>query len=257
MAAIEGYKFVIYMVVNDQPQIVCYANDVQINRSYDSVEISGPQGKDRYYEYDMRGYTISIPSLVSWVDKFNYRDFKAMGDNNVILPWRASSYINGTGYVLSGNVLITELNLTSQQRDMVKMDVTLLGSGPLVEELIPIDVVVYLSDFDKNLLVGCPNPYPLTIFWYDGTMIGPADNADDVIYIFNQYSASNGNYYTLTSSVDGGCQFNMQISFEAPEPYPTTIFAQQGALFAISDDQENNSVISPDQDDDQGLTPIG
>lgn len=256
MAAILGSQFMMYIELNGQPEVVCYATDVQINRTYDTKEISGPQGPDRYFLYDMRSYTLQIPLLVVFNTIFNYLDFANAGENRLILNWSASTSPVG-GIRFSGQALLTELDLTSQMRDIIKSDVSLIGSGPLVTEKLPISIVVYLSDFDKIRLVGCPDPYPITVFWYDGSMIGPADNADDVINIFNAYSATHGNLYTLTSSVDGGCNFNMDISYEADEPYPTTIFAQPGALFAISSDQINDFVISPDQNNDQGLTPIG
>ncbi|MGA8765123.1 MAG: hypothetical protein WB562_19815, partial [Candidatus Sulfotelmatobacter sp.] len=62
---------------------------------------------------------------------------------------------------------------------------------------------------------------------------------------------------TLTSSVDDGCYFNMQIDFSAPTPYPDTIFAMQGGMFAISTNQSLNNVLSTDQDSNNVLTPMG
>jgi len=256
MGVVLGYDFVLYIEKAGQQIPVCYSEDVQINRTFETKEISGPQGRARYYVYDMIGYTIQIPILVSWATPGNYLDLAEFGENGETIKWKASSYKDG-GVVLSGEALLTGLNLTSQMRDMIKTDVSLIGSGPILTERLPIQTVVYLSDFDKIQLVGCPNPYPVTVFWYDHTMIGIATNADDVISIFNQYSANHGALYMLTSSVDGGCNFNMDISFTAEEPYPTTIFARPGGTFAISPDQKNNLVISPDQDADQGITPVG
>lgn len=257
MKSIRGVDFIGYMEVSgNEPVIICYAKDFQINRTYELKEISGPQSRYRQFIYDMISYTLQIPALVSWTDKFNYLDFANAGEKGLTLKWKASSYKNG-GVVLSGEVLINELDLTSQMRDMINLDASFTGTGELITDILPIKTTVYLSDFDKIELPGCPDPYPLVVFWYDKTMIGIATNADDVISIFNEYSMNNGGLYILTSSVDGGCNFNMDISFEADEPYPTTIFAKQGGAFAISNDQTNNFVISPDQNNDEGLTPLG
>lgn len=256
MSAILGSDFIISFNADGVISPVCYAQDCQINRTFDTREISGPQGRERDYIADYNGYTIQIPILVVYRSKFNYLDFMNAADAGLKLSWSASAYKNG-GVIHSGQVLVTEIDLTSQFRDVIKADVSLIGCGKFVTTISPINKVVYLSDFDKNILPGCPNAYPISVFWYDGSLIGPANNPDEVINIFNNYSASHGNYYTLVGSVDGGCYFNMQIDFSAPEPYPDTIFSRQGALFAISTNQSANNVLSTDQDSNNVLTPIG
>lgn len=253
--AIKGADFIFRVKKGDNYIVVCYATDCQINRTFETREISGPQGKDRDYISDYRGYTISIPFLVVYTEAYNYIDFSNAAEAGEKLEWAASAFENG-GVVYSGSVLVTELDLSSQMRDVMKVDCTLQGCGEFKTDYVPVDTTVYLSDFNKVQLAGCPNPYPVSVFWYDLSLIGLADNPDDVISIFNDYSLANGGYYILTSSVDGGCLFNMQIQYNAPQPWPTTVFAQPGAEFALSDNQTINNALSPDQDLDQALTPI-
>lgn len=256
VGAISGADFMISIEVNGVPVPVCYATDCQISQTFDTREISGPQSRWRDYLADYMGYTIDIPVLLVYTEAFNYLNFQTAGQSGTRLKWSATAFDNG-GVVHSGEVLLTSLNLTSQMRDAMKFDVSAIGCGELTTKLLPIEKVVYLSDFNKKRLTGCPNPYPLSVFWYDLTLIGPATNPDEVIQVFNDYSATHGGLYTLVSSVDGGCDFNMEIAYDAPQPYPDTVFAQQGALFAISSDQNQDNVISTDQDMDNVLTPIG
>jgi len=252
--AILGSDFVIYIDRGNGMEVICYATDCQINRQFDTLEISGPQSRERDFISSYKSYDITVPYLVMWDSVINYLDLSQLADAGTRFPWKATSFDNG-GIIFSGTVLITSLDLTSQMRDVMKCDVNMRGCGTFTTQILPINKVVYLSKFDNTILPGCPNPYPIAVFWYDGTLIGPADNADDVINIFNQYSLQNGGYYILTSSVDGGCNFNMQISYNAPMS-PDVIYALQGAAFAISPNQDNNEVLSPDQDGDFGLTPI-
>lgn len=253
---IKGADFIFRIKKGDDYIVVCYATDCQINRTFEIREISGPQGKDRDYISDYRGYTISIPFLVVYTEAYNYIDFSKAAEAGDKLEWAASAFENG-GVVYSGSVLVTELDMSSQMRDVMKVDCTLQGCGEFKTDYLPTYTTVYLSDFNKVQLAGCPNPYPVTVFWYDHTLIGLADNPDDVIQVFNDYSAANGELYTLTSSVDGGCQFNMQIEYSALQPYPTTVFAQPGGAFALSDNQFIDNMLSPDQYSDNALTPIG
>lgn len=236
---------------------VCYATDVQINHTLKTREITGPQGRAEDFIADSTGYTLQIPALVVYAeDTYSYLDFLDAITNGSRLTWDASIFPE-SGLRHGGECLPTGLNLTSQFRDLMKYDVNLLGCGVFNTVKLPFNKVVYLADFDEIQLPGCPNPYPVAVFWYDGSLIGPAANAGEVITIFNTYAATHGNQYKILSSVDGGCRFNLQIAYGSPTPYPDVIYAQQGLDFAISSDQPNDNVISPNQLSDDALTPIG
>lgn len=255
--AIAGYKFILSIDTGGGIFVpIGCATDCIITETYDTLEISGPQGKWRDYLSDYAGYTLEVPGLQIYTSAAGILLLQKYGREGTKFDWSASAFENG-GVVEKGTIRITQLSKSSQFRDSMRFDMTAIGCGEPKTVLLPINQVVYLSDFEKVRLAGCPNPYPITIFWYDLTIIGAADNADDVIQIFNDYSAANGGFYTLTSSVDDGCNFNMQIEYSAPQPYPTTIFAQPGAAFALSDNQLINNMLSPDQVSDEGLTPIG
>lgn len=252
----KGKDFMISIEVDGQMQPICYATDCTITETYDTVEITGPQSKWRDYLSDYAGYSLDVPGLQVYEANANILQMQVLGRGGTKFAWQATAFGIG-GVVESGYCIITSLSKTSQFRDAMRFSMQAIGCGEPVTTFVPIPAVVYLSDFNKVQLAGCPDPYPVTVFWYDLTMIGPADNADDVIAIFNEYSATHGGYYTLTSSVDGGCNFNMLIQYNGPQPYPTTIFAQPGATFAISTDQGADNVLSTDQDLDNILTPIG
>lgn len=255
MGAILGSDLILSIVEGASSSPVCYSTDVQINREYRTRLIASPNGRSDDFISDGKGYTLEIPLLVVYEAYYNYLYFADKAESGARINWSASAFDN-RGVVHSGQVLVTTLNLTSQMRDLIKTDVSLLGCGPLITEFKPINTSVYLSDFAKIQLPGCPNPYPVSVFWYDGTLLGPASNADEVVQLFNDYSVTHGNYYTISYG-DGGCIFGMQIAYFSPKPYPTTIFAQPGAAFALSDNQFINNMLSPDQLSDQGLTPIG
>ena len=71
MGAIRGSDFIVSIELNGVQVPVCYATDCQINRTFDTREISGPQGRDRDYISDYRGYTISIPVLIVYDQIYN------------------------------------------------------------------------------------------------------------------------------------------------------------------------------------------
>lgn len=252
----RGIDFIFKMMVDGIYQPVCYATDCIINETYEMLEITGPQSKWKDYIPDYAGYTLEVPGMQVYEANANILQIQSLGRAGTKFAWQATAFGNG-GVVETGFVRITSISKSSQFRDALRFSMSAIGCGAPQTLFVPISQVVYLSDFSKRILPGCPNAYPVEIFWYDGTMIGIATNADEVIQVFNEYSASHGNYYTLASSVDNGCYFNMNIDYAAPTPYPTTIFAQQGGMFAISTDQALDNVLSPDQDSDNVLTPIG
>lgn len=250
-----GKDFMISIEVDGVMQPICYATDCSISENYEVLEITGSQSKWRDYISDYAGYTLQVPGLQVYEANANILQMQTLGRTGTRFAWQATAFGTG-GVVEQGFCIITSLTKTAQFRDAMRFDMSAIGCAVPETVFVPIQTTVYLSDFDKVQLAGCPNPYPVSIFWYDHTLIGLADNPDDVTAVFNEYSAANGGYYTLTSSVDGGCLFNMEIQYTAPQPYPTTVFAQPGAEFALSDNQTIDNALSPDQDADQALTPI-
>lgn len=247
---IKGKDFKLHVMVDSVLKLICYATDCIINTEIEAVEISNPLIKWRDYLGRKVGYTLSCPGLTVWEDEVNYLELETLALNRTKFIWEARSQAVG-GVVLSGQIRITSLNLSSANRDAVRFNMESVGCGERTTELLPIPSTVYLSDFNEVRLPGCPNPYPVSVFWYDETFIGIANNADEVVQVYNAYA---GNLYYTLSLGTSGCDFNLLSEWNAPF-IPTVVYAEGSPDFALSSDQENNIVVSPDQDNDQALSP--
>jgi hypothetical protein len=249
MAVIKGSDFMISIIVDGTPKDICFSTDCAINQSFETREISGQQGQWRDYIGGFSGYDISVPGLINWQSEMNYLELEALAHARTKFQWSATDFVNG-GVVHSGTILTTQLNLTSVNKDVVRFDFAAIGCGPKITQILPITSTVFLADFSGNRLVGCPDPYPVALYWYDFTFIGIANNADEVIEQYNSYI---GNLYYMVTGYTTGCDFNLISSYNAPF-IPLYIYAEQTPALAmwtgtgdeaISNDQENDNAISP------------
>jgi predicted secreted protein len=247
---IKGSDFMISILQDGVYKDICYSTDCQINQTLEAREItSAAAGVWRDFIGGRLGYDISVPGAIAFRHQMNYLQLEAFMHNRVKVQWEASNSDNG-GVVHSGTIIITSLNLTSQTRDIMRFDMTALGCKAKSTQLLPITVQVYLADTSGVRLAGCPNPYPVTILWYDGTVVGIANNADDVITQFNSYP---GNTDFQLTSYTGGCDFTMLVQWNAPFipefiiaiPTPGLAMWTGTGDEAISNDQDNDEVISP------------
>lgn len=247
--AIKGKDFVFSVMRDGSPVSVCYATDCTIDQTFESREITAPVGPARDYIGGFQGYTINVPGAIVWAADVNFIQLEVLAKNRTKFLWQASDSTNG-GVVHSGTILITNLSLTSQFRDAMRFDMTAVGCGPKETTLLPIAKTVYLADFFGIRLPGCPNPYPVALYWYDETFIGIANNADDVVQLFNDYP---GNEFYVLTGYTTGCDFNMLIDWNATF-IPDFIIAQAAPELAmwtgsddeaISNDQVNDNAISP------------
>lgn len=250
--ATAGKDFMLYIVDNNVERVVCHATDFTISEDYDNIEISGPQSKWRDYLASYAGYTLSVPGVIAYLDDVNIIQLKQWARQGRKLQWLGSAFENG-GVRESGTMLITNLTQTAQFRDAMRFDMSAVGCGEPLTNLLPINKVVYLSDFDNVRLPGCPNPYPVYVYWYDGTLIGVADNPDDVTNLFNNYIRNI--YYQISPGLTG-CDFNMSAAWNSPQPIPDVIYAGAAGMMAMWVGGEDH-VLSPDQTDNQVLTPNG
>lgn len=258
MTLLKGIDFNMYNINdNGQREILCYANDCNIEINVDTAEIMGNTSFWKDYVAVKAGYTISAPYLCIWDEgAFNYLKMFTMLKQGKRISWEASSWKEG-GIIFSGDIMLVRLGFTSPDNNLIRIESSFVGLGEPLQRKEPIMQQVYLSDFNNNMLAGCPDPYPLSIFWFDHTLIGFATTPAEVISTFNYYSnTQKGGVYTLTSSVDGGCNFNMAIDISAPQPYPTTVYGRQGARFAMSPMQMNNDALSPDQTNNFVISPL-
>lgn len=247
---IKGKDFKLYVRVNGILEMICYATDCIISYDIEAVEKSNPLIKWRDYLGGKVGYTLSCPGLIAYENAANWLELETLATGRTQFEWEARNNDNG-GVVHGGLIRITNLQLTSANRDVMRFNMDAVGCGEKTTDLEPINSSVYLSDFNEVRLPGCPNPYPVSVFWYDETFIGIATNADDVVDIYNSYA---GNAYYTLSLGPSGCDFLLQSEWNAPF-IPTVVYAQASPDFALSSDQENNMVVSPDQDNDQALSP--
>lgn len=252
---IPGKDFMITIDVNGTEVPICHATDCIIDKQYGTLETSGPQGYWRDYIGEYAGYTIQVPGLVVYTESVNWVQLEQWADARTKLKWYATAFDNG-GVVHSGTMLITNLNLTSQMRDVMKFEMSAIGCGAMVTAQLPISSTVYLADENKIRLAGCPNPYPVGVYWYGpdgnsiGVFLGIALNSDDVINWFNNYEGNE--YYELTGATSG-CDFNLLSAWNAPF-VPTVIFAQPTPELGMWSGTGDEG-ISPDQINDELLSP--
>lgn len=247
MQIIKGRDFNIYIEKNGVPTRVCNATDFVYQSVRDTVEISGPQGQDRDYVAAKKGYTINITGVVTYIDGYSYLDIETAFNAGAKVKWTGRDILNG-GIVHTGTILFTNMAWASPVRGDFTFDYSAIGCGPKETLRLPIPSEVYLADANFERLFGCPNPYPVSVFWYNedgnapGDLLGIAYNADDVVTLYNN---SVLNEYYIISVAATACDFNLLSNWDAPF-IPTVIFAQAApALGAWTG--RNNEGSSPDQ----------
>lgn len=251
---IAGKDFILSIEIGGQLVPVCHATDCTIDKVYENVETSGTTSYWKDYIGTYAGYSIQVPGIIAYNEKVNWIELEEIADQRRKFKWQATGYQNG-GVVHSGTILITNIRLTSQMRDVMKFEMSAVGCGPMVTDKLPISAEVYLSDFNKERLAGCPNPYPVSVFWYDqnggpGGFLGVANNVDDVMSLFNDY-AENTNYQLTGAQT--GCDFNLLASWDT-EFIPDVIYTQpvpEMGLWTGTGDQ----AISPNWDNDEVISP--
>lgn len=231
MEIIKGKDFMFYAVLNGNNTLLCHATDFSMSVDTKTIETTGPNnGLWDSFIPGGNSYTLSIPGVVSFMSAFNIVQLQELQNANTVFDWMAGLDETG-GLQYAGSMFITNINMTTQFRDAARFDLAAIGTGPLQINKTPFTKAVYLANTNGIRLPGCPNPYPVRVLWYDGTLIGVANNSDDVIEIFNEYAITQGNYLTLIGST-GGCDFVMQVQWNSPLN-PTFIPAVTGSGFVI------------------------
>lgn len=231
MGVIKGSDFMFNIVLNGGLTVLCKATDFILNTVTRELETTGPNnGIWDSFTPGGNNYTLSVPGVVSYTDALNVVQLQELQNSNTIVPWLAGLSTSG-GVQYSGFMFITSIGMTTQFRDAIKFDMSARGTGPLSIVKLPTIKNVYLADTNGVRLTGCPNPYPVGVLWYDGTFLGVASNADDVISIFNEYADTQGGYLEVTGST-GGCDFTMEIAWNSALS-PNFIPAEPGEGFVI------------------------
>lgn len=251
MSVIKGIDFNMYVIVSGVPTLLCHARDFTIEITTETLEISDPTTFWQKFLGGYSGYNLSAAALTSYDSNLSIVQLQEYQMQRAVIGWMGGTSVPG-GLVYSGSMLITSIRQTSPFRDVTQYDLSAVGTGAPVISKLPITQAVYLANTLGIRLPGCPDPYPVAVIWYDGTVIGLATNADEVMTVFNSYA---GNlFYQLTGN-DGGCNFTMQIAWNAPTK-PTFVIAEQSPDAAIMVGI-GNGIISNDQDNSQAITPLG
>lgn len=251
MAVIPGKDFNFFVVRDGEPKILCHAQDFTINTATDELETTGPaNGSWRSFLPGLNSYTLSASGVQSYTEDFNIVQLQEIQNAREVVEWFAGLSPTG-GLQYHGMMFITSISTTTQFRDAAKFDITARGTGPQDILKNPTTKSVYLANRRGIRLAGCPNPYPVGVLWYDGTFIGVATDADEVMTLFNEYSAAHGNYLQLVGFTTG-CDFTMSVAWNSPLN-PNTVIAVPGDGFVmagsvpddvIGESEDNNNVIS-------------
>lgn len=248
---IKGIDFNFYILRDGVPVAICHATDCTIEATTEELETTGPtNGRWASFIPGRNSYTISAPGLSVYHDDMNVvnlRDYQGAG---TILEWRAGIDAEG-GLQYRGRMFITSLSENSPVADILRYEMSARGTGPLEVVKNPLLRTVYLSDLFGVRLAGCPNPYPVAVLWYDGTVIGLANNPDDVISQFNAYA---GNEYYVLSNPDNSCNFTMSIAWNAPN-MPEWVPAEPGGMTGLWTG-EGDGGISPAETGNDLITPF-
>ncbi|ACU61364.1 phage tail tube protein [Chitinophaga pinensis] len=248
---VNGSDFKFYILRDGIPIAICHSTDCVIETSTEELETTGPNnGRWASYIPGINSYTISAPGLTVYQDDMNVIDLRDFQDAGTIIEWRAGIDPTG-GLQYRGYMFITSLSESSPAAEILRYEMSARGTGPLQVVKNPLVRTVYLSDIYGVRLAGCPNPYPVTVLWYDGSVIGLANNPDEVVTQFNEYPFNQ--YYQL-SSPDNSCNFTMTIAWNAPET-PEWVPAEQGGLTGLWVGAGDGG-ISPTDDGNELLTPF-
>lgn len=223
-----GANFILYKVTDGAPIPICHARECTIEVNTEALEISGPNSYWSDFIGGYCGYTVSCSGLVDYSGEMNLLQLLELQMSRTKFIWMAGDAVPG-GVIYGGTILLTRDSVSSPYRDLVAFDASATGCGELTIQKLPIIKEVYLSDLVGVRLPGCPNPYPCMVLWYDGTSIGLANNADEVMTVFNAYE---GNQYYQLVGTDTGCNFTMSIAWNSPEQ-PDWVPAEQGAGFVL------------------------
>lgn len=251
MGVIKGKDFKFYIKRDGVPIAICKATDCTISINTEELETTAPNsGAFRHYLPGLHDIDIQVPGIVAYSDDMNFVQIQELQLSRTTFEWEASAFETG-GLRYKGIAFIRTSSQTSNYRDLLRFDASLRVTGGLTIEKGNIISRVYLANLQGIRLQGCPNPYPVSVLWYDGTIIGLANNPDDVITQFNAYAENE--WYTL-SEPDNSCNFTMSTVWNAPE-IRTFVPAQQGSDIALWKG-EDDAGISPDEISNDLLTPF-
>lgn len=229
---------------------VCHSKTCTLSRDREMLVITDPNGPDESYIPSIKRGTISSDGLMVYQDEINGISVLEWLESGAEVYFSFTTNRNG-GLTISGTMFIDHWEETGDYTDLVVYSFTARINGAITIQKLPIVKQVYLADLAGVRLAGCPNPYPVVVLWYDGAVIGPAENPDEVVAQFNAYE---GNEYYSLSSPDNSCNFTMSIAWNAPT-IPDWVPAEQGGLTGLWVGTGDEG-ISPSEDGNELITPF-
>lgn len=221
---IKGRDVILYMNNSAGNLVpVCHSRTCSLSYDREMLETSGPEGPDRRYLPSYKGGIVSSDGLLVYQDEVNGISVLEWLQGGNLVYFKFATSAQG-GLILSGQMYIQQWEMTGDMNNVATYSFSAPIDGPLVITKADIIKQVYLSDLGGVRLAGCPQPYPVTVLWYDGTVIGLANNAAGVVSQFNNYP---GNKYYKISATTSGCDFTMTIKWNAPDQ-PKWVPAETG-----------------------------
>ncbi|MFB6456478.1 phage tail tube protein [Chitinophaga sp. Hz27] len=228
--------------------VICLLQDCTLTINADTTETTGPGGKWKRSIYSALSYSISGNGIVSYYNSNNLLQIQEQLIAWKKIKWKFTRFSSG-GLIYSGSLLWTSVENTSPYSDASQFSFQAIGDGEVTVQKIPFNKTVYLANQNGVRLDGCPDVYPVRVYWIDGTPIGIAYDQVDVISQINNYPSNTD--FTLTGYTTG-CDFNLSAPWNA-QNIPNWIIAEKlNDAFALSDRYIN--IIGDGAGN--GLTPI-
>lgn len=228
---IKGRQLVLYVGEGDPTMAtaICLVRECSLNIQTEKLETSGPASYFKTYIYSYVGATITAESIVAYNVGMNIVQLQEFALQRKIVSYRISAFQNG-GVIYKGQMIIDSVEQTAPNADYATFTLNATVTGEPILEKVDTIKDVYLADFSGVRLPGCPNVYPVRIYWYDHTVIGIAFDPVDVISIFNQYS---GNTELTLTGFSSGCDFTLKAAWSAsfvPDFIPASPISDDVAL---------------------------
>jgi hypothetical protein len=212
---ILGKDFNFYIYRDGVPVAICYATDCIIDTDTEKLETTGPNsGRNKTFIAGDNETSISVPALTVYTTEVNQDEIEEYQDNGTIFDFVCGLYAD-MGKMYKGKAFVQHLNCTHVNRGILKFEANFTVTGPLTKVKKPIVRDIYISDPYGVRLAGCPNPYPVGLLWYDNTLIGLANNADEVIIAYNEWAITQGGFVELTTH-DDNCNFTLNEQWNSP-----------------------------------------
>lgn len=210
---IKGRDLVLYIGEGDPTMAtaICLLKDCTLSIQSEKLETSGPSTYFKTYVYSYIGAALSAEGLVAYNPSMNVVQLQEFLLARKVISYRFTAFTNG-GLIYSGQLIIDGVDNTSPYAEFsgFTLNATVTGEPALTKT--DTFKTVFLANLEGVRLPGCPDPYPVKIYWYDGSLIGIAYDQADVINLFNTYPANTE--LTLTGYTSG-CDFTLTAAWSA------------------------------------------